>query len=88
VKKVIWFGSWVRGIPTPASDVDICLILESMDQAPRDRIARYLPDGFPVGIDVFAYTEDELTKMKAERPQWYQAIASGTTFTPQDLNRR
>jgi predicted nucleotidyltransferase len=57
IRRIIWFGSWVNGIPGPWSDVDVCLILSHSELSPRNRIPRYLPSGFPVGIDLFPYTE-------------------------------
>lgn len=77
VERVIWFGSWVTGLPTPASDVDLCLILSSSDKPPRDRIPDYLPLGFPTGIDLFAYTNDEFARLRHSSPSWYKAITSG-----------
>lgn len=38
----------------------------------------YLPVGFPVGIDVFAYTRAEFERLRETSPGWYKAIASGT----------
>jgi predicted nucleotidyltransferase len=77
IERVIWFGSWVTGLPMPGSDVDLCLILSSSDTSPRDRIPDYLPVGFPVGIDLFAYTQDEFEHLRETSPGWYKAIASG-----------
>ncbi|MGD8750843.1 MAG: nucleotidyltransferase domain-containing protein [Anaerolineales bacterium] len=77
IERVIWFGSWITGSPTPGSDIDLCLILTSSDQPHRDRISKYLPLGFPVGIDLFAYTKDEFERLRGDSPGWYQAIASG-----------
>jgi len=77
IQRVIWFGSWVDGLPHPGSDVDLCLILASSNKSPRDRIPEYLPLGFPVGVDLFAYTPDELDNLKNTSPGWYQAITSG-----------
>ena len=77
IERVIWFGSWVTGLPMPGSDVDLCLILSSSDRAPRDRIPDYLPVGFPVGGDLFAYTQAELGRLRETSPGWYQAIAAG-----------
>ncbi len=88
LKSVIWFGSWITGIPTPGSDVDLLLVLESADRPFRDRIARYLPPGFPVGIDIFPYTEEELTRLEAGRPQWYRTVMSGRRFEPDSVRRR
>ena len=77
VKRVIWFGSWMTGLPTPGSDVDICLILSSSDKAVRDRPPDYLPAGFPVGIDLFAYTREEFEHLAEISPAWHAAIISG-----------
>ena len=77
IQQVIWFGSWVTGIPLPGSDVDLCLILSASDKLPRDRIPDYLPVGFPVGIDLFAYTQAEFEQLKETSPGWYATITSG-----------
>jgi predicted nucleotidyltransferase len=77
VKRVIWFGSWVSGLPAPGSDVDLCLILSSSSKPARDRISEYLPLGFPVGVDLFAYTQAEFECLQASSPGWYAAITSG-----------
>ncbi|MEN4099164.1 MAG: nucleotidyltransferase domain-containing protein, partial [Anaerolineaceae bacterium] len=77
ILKIIWFGSWVVGLPTPGSDVDLCLIVSKSDRPPRDRAPQYLPLGFPVGIDLFVYTQDEFERLEQSSPKWYQAITSG-----------
>ena len=77
IERVIWFGSWVTGLPVPGSDVDLCLILSSSDNSAQDRISAYLPFGFPVGIDLFAYTRDEFERLQETSPGWYKAIVAG-----------
>lgn len=77
VEKVIWFGSWINGIPTPGSDVDLCLILSSSEKPMRERIPDYLPVGFPVGIELFPYTRKEFEELGKKSPSWYRAIMSG-----------
>ena len=77
IKKVIWFGSWAKGLPAPGSDVDLCLILSSSDKPFRERIPVYLPVGFPVGIDLFPYTIAEFEELKQKSPSWHAAIVSG-----------
>lgn len=77
VVRVLWFGSWVTGRPTPGSDVDLCLILSASDKPLRDRAADFLPVGFPVGIDLFAYTQAELERLRETSPGWHAAIHSG-----------
>jgi predicted nucleotidyltransferase len=77
VERVIWFGSWVNGLPTPGSDVDICLIISRSELKGRDRLPRYLPDGFPMGLDLLIYTADEFDRLKDSSPRMYAAIAGG-----------
>jgi predicted nucleotidyltransferase len=77
VEQVLWFGSWVTGLPTPGSDVDLCLILSSSDKPLRDRIPDYLPVGFPVGVDLFAYTRAEFEHLRDSAPTWHAIISSG-----------
>jgi predicted nucleotidyltransferase len=77
IERVIWFGSWVNGLPAPGSDVDLCLILSYSDKPPRERIPDYLPLGFPVGIDLFVYTNEEFERLRVSSPGWYEAIISG-----------
>jgi predicted nucleotidyltransferase len=77
VTRVIWFGSWVKGLPSPGSDVDLCLIVSSSDKSQRDRLPDFLPGKFPVGIDLFIYTIDEFERLRNASPGWYEAITSG-----------
>jgi len=77
IDRVIWFGSWVNGLPTPRSDVDICLLLSASNKPLHKRAPAYLPLGFPVGLDLFAYTQAELGRLRTESPAWYAAIAAG-----------
>jgi uncharacterized protein len=77
IQRIIWFGSWVTGRPTPGSDVDLCLILASSDKSPRERVADFLPVGFPVGIDLFPYTREEFDRMGDYSSGWREAILAG-----------
>ena len=82
VRRIIWFGSRVHGIPAPGSDVDLCLVLTRSDKPFRERIGAYLPFGFPVGLDLFPYTLAELERLRREHPSWHRAIASGIDLLP------
>jgi predicted nucleotidyltransferase len=77
IVRVIWFGSWVSGLPSPGSDVDLCLIVSASDKIPRDRVSDYLPLGFPVGVDLVVYAQDEFERLRKSSPGWYAAITSG-----------
>lgn len=77
VKRVIWFGSWIKGHPTPGSDVDLCIIVDKSDMRPRDRISDYLPLGFPLGIDLIVLTAQEFAQLNDSSPGLYKAIHAG-----------
>lgn len=64
--EVILFGSVATGMPVPGSDVDLLLILSSSERSFLDRIPAFLPTGFPVAVDVFPYTRDEIERMKRD----------------------
>lgn len=84
VRRIIWFGSRVNGVPAPGSDVDVCVVISDSDRSIRDRIGDYLPFGFPVGMDLFPYTVAELERLKTDHPSWYDAITSGVELLVPD----
>lgn len=65
-EKIVLFGSYAAGQATPASDIDLLVILDSplrRDQR-QEAIARLLrPYRFP--IDILAYTPDEAARCLA-----------------------
>lgn len=77
VMRIIWFGSWVTGYPAPGSDVDLCVVVSKADKPIRERLPDYLPSKFPLGVDIFVYTQDELDHLRQSAPGWHQAISSG-----------
>ncbi|MBI2304270.1 MAG: nucleotidyltransferase domain-containing protein [Chloroflexi bacterium] len=66
VEKIIAFGSLVRREAVPGSDVDVILIVEESPLPFRERIPHYMPEAFPVGMDVFPYTRAEVENMMRE----------------------
>ena len=62
VKKVILFGSAAKGTSTPASDVDLVLVVESTSDRFIDRPFVYLPyfSDVGLGVDLAVYTADEV----------------------------
>jgi len=63
VEEVIVFGSFENGTYAPGSDLDVFIVLSRSDQSVRDRI-RALPTGrFPVSLDLFPYTRDEMASL-------------------------
>lgn len=63
IKQIFLFGSFARGDSVPGSDVDLLIVLSESDKSFLDRISEYMPSKFPVGVDVFPYTETELEYM-------------------------
>lgn len=74
---MIWFGSWVTGVPTPGSDVDLCIVLADSDKPMRERITDFLPVGFPVGLDLIPCTERDFEELPKRSPSLYEAIMGG-----------
>ena len=63
IEEIRLFGSLARDEAVPGSDVDILIVLAESDLPFNDRIEKYMPSSFPVGIDVFPYTELEIETM-------------------------
>jgi len=61
IEEIIVFGSFAEGNWAPGSDLDVFLVLSRSELPIRDRIPRYLPGAFPVAVDVFPFTRDEIT---------------------------
>jgi uncharacterized protein len=77
IRRILWYGSWVSGRPTPTSDVDLCIVVRAADRRVRDRTPDFLPDRFPLPLDLLVVTEEELGAMASRSPSWHQAIVSG-----------
>lgn len=60
VEEVVVFGSFAEDRWAPGSDLDVFLTLRSSDLPVADRVARLLPGAFPVGLDLFPFTREEI----------------------------
>jgi predicted nucleotidyltransferase len=56
----------IRDESVPGSDIDLLVILRESEESFLTRIPRFFPSRFPVGVDVFPYTEKEVERMKRE----------------------
>lgn len=74
VMAVVLFGSLVEGGFGVGSDVDLLLVLSKSEHRFLDRIPIYQPDRFPVDVDVFPYTCEEI---RAGQPLALRALATG-----------
>jgi len=77
IRSIRWFGSWPKGTAAPGSDVDLFILVDRSDKPARDRMPDFLPRTFPVGIDLFVYTEDELRRLRTEHPSLAETIQEG-----------
>ena len=81
IERVVLFGSMARGGTVPGSDVDLLLVISGSDRPFLDRVPLYMPDRFPVGIDVFPYTETEIRSMLDEGNFFVRrALGEGVTL--------
>jgi predicted nucleotidyltransferase len=60
VEEVVVFGSFAEGRWAPGSDLDVFVTLSSSDKPVADRVVELLPGVFPVGIDLFPFTREEI----------------------------
>jgi Nucleotidyltransferase domain len=79
VQEIVVFGSFERGNYGPGSDVDVFVLLTHSDKSIRDRIPDLLPLEFPVPMDVFPYTTDEVEALKPS-PVLDAVAASGWRY--------
>lgn len=60
VEEIVVFGSFVEGNWAPGSDLDVFVVLRESPKPVRDRVPDLLPGAFPVGVDLFPYTREEI----------------------------
>lgn len=63
VEEIVVFGSFENDTYAPGSDIDLFIVLSHSDRDIRDRIADLMPGAFPVGVDLFPYTRDEIARL-------------------------
>lgn len=81
VVRVGYFGSYARGDYVPGSDFDVLIeVIGSVQPRPADRAAAYQPDDFPLGMEVFVYTTEELTQMRNAGTGFIKAIDREITW--------
>lgn len=60
VEEVVVFGSFEQDTYAPGSDLDVLIVLAHAAEPARDRVPALLPGAFPVPVDVFPFTREEL----------------------------
>ena len=56
-----WWGITSGRLCERVSDLDVFIVLSHSSKPVRDRIPELLPGAFPVGVDLFPYTREEVT---------------------------
>ena len=60
IQEIVVFGSFAEGNWSPGSDLDVFIVLRSSPKSVRDRMPTLLPGPFPVGVDLFPFTREEI----------------------------
>ena len=88
VERVILFGSFARGEGVPGSDIDLLIVLKESNIPFFDRIPKYTPSRFPIGMDVFPYTEEELAQMLGSDNFFVRgALSEGTNLYQRRISK-
>ena len=81
IRRMILFGSLVAGTPTPRSDADILVVVDtSLHAQSRDRVPDMLRamSPLPCPVDLFILTKDEFERAQDEgAPLVREALGSG-----------
>jgi len=70
VEQIGLFGSYATDTYGPASDLDLLIVLRQSNKRFLDRMPELMPNDVSVGCDVFAYTKDEIERMKQQNNPW------------------
>lgn len=61
VEEIVVFGSFETGSYAPGSDLDVFIVLSRSGSPVRERVPDLLPGRFPVPVDIFPYTREEMS---------------------------
>ena len=81
IERIVLFGSLARGDAVPGSDADLLIVVSHSNEAFLERTVRYRPADVDVGVDVGAYTREELAALlKAGNSFVRQALREGVVL--------
>ena len=81
IERIVLFGSLARGDAVPGSDADLLIVVSHSAETFLERTVRYRPTGVDVGVDVVAYTREELAALlKAGNSFVRQALREGVVL--------
>ena len=67
VEEIVVFGSFEKGNYAPGSDLDVFILLSASDKPRRERVGDFMPTGFPIPLDIFPLTRDEVAALGSSR---------------------
>ena len=86
IEQIVLFGSLARGDAVPGSDADLLIVVSHSAEPFLGRAVRYRPAGVGVGVDVVAYTREELAALLAAGNAFVrQALRDGMVLAPAPL---
>lgn len=86
IEQIVLFGSLARGDAVPGSDADLLIVVRRSTEPFLDRAVRYRPADVGVGVDVVAYTREELTALlEAGNAFVRQALCDGMVLVSAHL---
>jgi predicted nucleotidyltransferase len=75
VVRVGYFGSYARGDWGVGSDLDLVVVLTECGEPPLRRgLAFDTIAGFPVPVDLLVYTQDEWSRLEAEKAPFVRRL--------------
>ena len=64
IEEIVVFGSFAEDRWAPGSDLDVFVRLARSNTPIRERIASLMPSTFPVGMDLFPFTDEEIAERR------------------------
>jgi len=64
IEEIVVFGSFAEGRWAPGSDLDVFVRIARSDVPIRERIGLLMPGTFPVGVDLFPFTDEEIAERR------------------------
>jgi len=75
IVRIGYFGSYAAGTYAPGSDLDVFIeVMTNPHRRRADRAAAFLPDDFPVPVEIFVYTSEEWERLRRESSSFQEVV--------------